>query len=57
MDKIHPATWILWGLLMISVATNWVQWIQIKKLDKELAPIIIRPNIILFEQAPDRRII
>lgn len=57
MDKIHPATWILWGLLMISIATNFVQSSQIKRLEKELAPVIIRPNIILFEQAPDRRII
>lgn len=57
MDRIHPATWILWGLLMISIATNWVQWMQIKKLDKQLAPVIIRQNIKFFEQAPKERII
>lgn len=57
MDRIHPATWILWGLLMISIATNFVQQSQIKKLDKELAPVIIRQNIILFEQAPEVRCI
>ena len=57
MERIHPATWILWGLLMISITTNWVQWSQIKRLEKEIAPVIIRPNIILFEQAPKERII
>ena len=57
MDRIHPATWILWGLLMISIATHWVQLSHIKKLEKEIAPVIIRPNIILFEQAPKERII
>ena len=57
MNQIHPATWILWGLLMISIATHWVQLSYIKKLEKELAPVIIRPNIILFEQAPKERII
>lgn len=57
MDRIHPATWILWGLLMISIATNWVQSSQIKKLEKEIAPVIIRPQIRTFELAPDKRII
>tara|TARA_Y100000401_G_scaffold95956_1_gene82874 strand:- start:4 stop:177 length:174 start_codon:yes stop_codon:yes gene_type:complete len=57
MGRIHPATWILWGLLMISIATHWVQLSHIKKLEKEIAPVIIRPNIILFEQAPKERII
>ena len=57
MGRIHPATWILWGLLMISIATHWVQLSHIKKLEKEIAPVIIRPNIISFEQAPKERII
>ena len=57
MDRIHPCTWILWGLLMISIATNWVQWMQIKQLEKELAPVIIRQNIEFFDQAPKERII
>ncbi len=48
MDKIHPATWILWGLLMISIATNFVQQSQIKRLEKEIAPVIIRQNIEIF---------
>ncbi len=48
MEKIHPATWILWGLLMISIATNFVQQSQIKRLEKELAPVIIRQNIEIF---------
>lgn len=57
MDRIHPATWILWGLLMISIATNFVQHSQIKRLEKDLAPVIIRQNIRLFEQAPKSRYI
>lgn len=52
MNKIHPATWILWGLLMISITTNWVQWWQLKQLEKELAPVIIRPHIRAYEK-PD----
>jgi len=52
MDKIHPATWILWGLLMISIATHWVQWSQIKRLEKELQPVIIRQNIEVFTKPP-----
>lgn len=57
MDRIHPATWILWGLLMISIATNWVQHSQMKRLEKEIAPVIIRPQIRTFELAPKERII
>ena len=57
IDRIHPATWILWGLLMISILTNYVQWLQIRKLDKEIAPIIIRPQIRTFELAPKERIV
>ncbi len=57
MNKIHPATYILWLLLMASIATNFVQSSQIKKLDKELAPVIIRQNIEFFDQAPKERVI
>ena len=57
MDKIHPTTRILWGLLMISIATHWVQWSHIKKLEKEVAPVIVRPQIRTFELAPEERII
>lgn len=52
LKEIHPATWILWGLLMISITTNWVQWSQIKQLEKELAPVTIRPHIRAYEK-PD----
>ena len=52
MDKIHPATWILWGLLMISIATNFVQQSQIKRLEKALQPVIIRQNIEIFTKPP-----
>ena len=52
MDRIHPATWILWGLLMISIATNWVQWSQIRTLKQELQPVIIRQNIEVFTKPP-----
>ena len=45
MERMHPATWILWGLLMISIATNYVQLRQIRRLEKQIAPVIIRPHI------------
>ena len=57
MDKVHPATYILWFLLMASIATNFAQSSQIMRLEKELAPIIIRQNIEFFDQAPTERII
>tara|TARA_Y100000004_G_scaffold189454_1_gene245081 strand:- start:534 stop:710 length:177 start_codon:yes stop_codon:yes gene_type:complete len=57
IDRIHPATWILWGLLVISIVTNYVQWLQIRELEKEIAPIIIRPQIRTFELAPEERIV
>ncbi len=44
-------------MLMISIATNWVQWSQIKRLEKEIAPVIIKPQIRTFELAPEERII
>ena len=57
MDRIHPTTWILWGLLMVSILTNWVQWKQIRELEKEIAPVIIRPQIRTFELAPKERVV
>ena len=55
--EIHPSTYILWLLLMASIATNFVQSSQIARLKKELAPVIIRQNIEFFDQAPDERTI
>jgi len=57
MNNIHPATYILWLLLMASIATNFVQNSQIKRLDKQLAPVIIRQNIEVFTQPLEERII
>jgi|TARA_B100001094_G_C17945361_1_gene677736 hypothetical protein len=57
MDRIHPCTWMLWGLLMISILTHWVQWKQIKELEKEIAPVIIKQQIRIFEQSPKERVI
>jgi len=57
MNDIHPATYILWALLMLSIATNFVQHSQIKRLDKQLAPVIIRQNIEVFTQPLKERII
>lgn len=54
---IHPATYILWMLLMASIATNFVQQSQIKRLDKELAPVIIRQNIEVFTKPLEERVI
>ena len=54
---IHPATYILWMLLMASIATNFVQQSQIKRLDKELAPVIIRQNIEVFTKPLEDRVI
>ena len=55
--KIHPATWILWFLLMASIVTNFVQQSQIKRLDKQLAPVIIRQNIEAFTKPLEERVI
>ena len=52
MDKIHPATYVLWFLLMASIATNFVQQSQIKRLAKEFQPVIIRQNIEVFTKPP-----
>jgi hypothetical protein len=41
---------------MISIATNYVQLIQIRKLEKEIAPIIIRPHIKLYEKPEEYKI-
>ena len=57
MNDIHPATYILWLLLMASIATNFVQSSQIIRLEKSLAPVIIRQNIEFFDQAPKERVI
>ena len=57
MDNIHPATYILWMLLMASILTNFVQHSQIKRLDKELAPVIIRQNIEVFTKPLGERTI
>tara|TARA_R100000278_G_C5410592_1_gene142891 strand:- start:44 stop:220 length:177 start_codon:yes stop_codon:yes gene_type:complete len=50
IDRIHPVIWILCGLLIISMLTNYVQILQIQKLEKEIAPIIIKPNIQLYKK-------
>lgn len=55
--KIHPATWILWFLLMASIVTNFVQQSQIKRLDKQLPPVIIRQNIEVFTKPLEERVI
>jgi len=52
MNEIHPATYILWLLLMASIVTNFVQGSQIKRLEKELQPVIIRQNIEVFTKPP-----
>jgi hypothetical protein len=52
MNEIHPATYILWFLLMASIATNFVQGSQIKRLEQELQPVIIRQNIEVFTKPP-----
>lgn len=54
---IHPATYVLWFLLMASIATNFVQQSQIKRLDKQLAPVIIRQNIEVFTKPLEERVI
>lgn len=53
MTKIHPIVWILSGLLIVSVLTNYIQILQVQRLEKEVAPIIIRPNIRLYEKPLD----
>ena len=55
--ETHPLFYILWLLLMASIVTNFVQHSQLKRLEKQLAPVIIRQNIEFFDQAPDERVI
>ena len=57
MNEIHPATYILWFLLIASIATNFVQHSQIKRLDKQLAPVIIRQHIEVFTEPLEERVI
>jgi hypothetical protein len=54
---IHPTTYIIYMLLIASILTNYVQQRQIMQLEKEIAPVIIRQQIELFDQAPDERVI
>ena len=57
MNEIHPATYILWFLLIASIASNFVQHSQIKRLDKQLAPVIIRQHIEVFTEPLEERVI
>lgn len=54
--KIHPATSIILGLLIVSLIFNYAQYRRIKELNEENAQIIIKPNIRLYEP-PDEIIV
>jgi len=55
--EIHPTTYIIYMLLILSIVMNFVQQRHILQLEKEIAPVIIRQNIEFFDQAPDERVI
>ena len=56
MPKIHPITFIVFGMFIISLGFNVLQARQIKELEIKKATIIIKPNIRLYEP-PDEIII
>jgi len=55
--KIHPVTYIVAGLLGISLGINYLQSIRIEELKKEKYPVIIRRNIEFYEKAREDRVI
>ena len=57
MNKIHPITYIVAGLLGISLGVIHIQCRQIEQLKKEKYPVIIRRGIEYYEKAPEDRII
>lgn len=50
MKNMHPATCVLWLLLILSLIFNCMMAYQIKELKQQVAPIIIRPNIRLYDK-------
>ena len=57
MNKIHPITYIVAGLLGISLGVIQIQCRQIEQLKKEKYPVIIRRGIEYYEKAPKDRLI
>lgn len=57
MNKVHPLTYIVAGLLGVSCAVIQIQCRQIQQLKKEKYPVIIRRGIEYYEKAPEDRII
>ena len=55
--KIHPITYIVAGLLGISIGINYLQSLRIEQLRKEKYPVIIRKNIEFYEKAREDRVI
>ena len=57
MNKIHPITYIVAGLIGICLGVIQIQCRQIEQLKKEKYPVIIRRGIEYYEKAPEDRII
>jgi hypothetical protein len=55
--KIHPITYIIAGLLGVSIGINYLQSIRIEELRQEKYPVIIRRNIEFYEKAREDRVI
>ena len=49
MRDMHPATYILFFLFIISLIFNFMMAHQIEQLKHQVAPIIIRPHIRPYE--------
>ena len=50
---IHPTTYIIYFMLIVSMVLNFYQQRQILELRQEIQPYVIRPNIQLYEK-PDK---
>lgn len=57
MNKVHPVTYIVAGLLGAACAVIQIQCRQIEQLKKERYPVIIRRGIEYYEKAPKDRVI
>ena len=57
MNKIHPITYIVAGLIGICLGVIQIQCRQIEQLKKEKYPVIIRRGIEYYEKAPKDRVI
>lgn len=56
MPRIHPITYIVFGMFLVSLGFNFLQNREIQKLKTQKAIIIVKPHIRLYEP-PDQIIV